>query len=80
MKEGKEQKQKMVVFNESNVMSAKIDCLISMIRKLSTQHRQSNLEYIRAGNDLWQTHDELTNIIPTIEIYPMIGADHMIET
>ena len=41
MKEENEQRHKRVVFNERNVICAKIDKLISMIGKLSTQNRQS---------------------------------------
>ena len=41
MKEENEQRQKTVVFNESNIIGAKIDTLTSMLGKLSTQNRQS---------------------------------------
>ena len=41
MMEKKEQRHKMVVFNEINVIVAKIDKRTSMLGKLSTQNRQS---------------------------------------
>ena len=42
MKKEEEQRHKMVVFNESNIMDAKIDKPTFMLGKLSTQNRQSN--------------------------------------
>ena len=41
MKEKNEIRHNMVVFNECNVIGAKIDKLTSMLGKLSTQNRQS---------------------------------------
>ena len=41
MKEEKEQRQKRVMFDESNIIGAKIEKCISMIEKLSTHHKQS---------------------------------------
>ena len=39
--EEKEMKQKIIAFHDSNVMNVNIDKLISMIGKLSMQHRQA---------------------------------------
>ena len=41
MKEEEEQRNKMIVLNEGNVIAAKIDKLTSMLGKLSTKERQS---------------------------------------
>ena len=41
MTEGNEQRHKVVVFNEGNVIGARIDKFTSMLGKLSTQNRQS---------------------------------------
>ena len=50
MKEEKDQRQKMVVFDECNVKGAQIDRLTSMVGRMSTQQgtqNHYNLEYTR---------------------------------
>ena len=44
MKEKNEQRHKMVVFNECNVIDAKIDKFTPMLGKLSTQSRNAKLK------------------------------------
>ena len=69
--EGEEPKQKMIAFNKSNLMGAKIDKFTSMVEKLSTQHRQSKpfkpRVYQGRGKPFANSR-MVTNIITTVEI------------
>ena len=83
MKKDREQSQRTVMFDESDVIGAKIDKLTCMIENslLSTSSpNHLKLESIRVRDNLWLILEGMIKYIATVEIDSMIEEEGMIKT